>query len=68
MRQDERKDCLDAVKARLRVRVPGLKKSVGAGDVIRKVTDVLGLEPCDDCEVRRKRLNRLLRFDSYLEE
>lgn len=58
----------EAVKARLRLRVPGLKKSIGAGDVVRKATEALGIEHCSDCDRRKERLNRWLRFDSYLEE
>ena len=58
----------EAVKARLRLRVPGLKKSIGAGDVVRKATEALGIEHCSDCDRRKERLNRWLQFDSYLDE
>ena len=59
---------LEAVKARLRLRVPGLKKSIGAGDVVRKATEALGIEHCSDCDRRKDRMNRWLQFDAYLEE
>ena len=64
----EREKALDEVKARLRLRVPGLKKSIGAGDVVRKATEALGIEHCSDCDTRKDRMNRWLRFDAYLEE
>jgi len=65
---DERERQREAVKARLRLRVPGLKKSIGAGDVVRKATEALGIEHCSDCDRRKERLNRWLQFDSYLDE
>ena len=64
----DRDEQLDEVKARLRLRIPGLKKSIGAGDVVRKATEALGIEHCDGCDERKERLNRFLRFDAYLEE
>ena len=65
---DEREQQLAEVKARLRFRVPGLKKSIGSGDVVRKVTEALGIEHCSDCDRRKDRMNRFLQFESYLEE
>jgi len=65
---DEREKALDEVKARLRLRVPGLKKSIGAGDVVRKATEALGIEHCSDCDKRQERMNRWLRFEAALEE
>ena len=64
----ERDERMEAVKARLRLKVPGLKKSIGAGDVVRKATEALGIEHCSDCDRRKERMNRWLRFDAYLEE
>lgn len=64
----EREEHLEAVKARLRLRVPGLKKSIGAGDVVRKATEALGIEHCSDCDKRKDRMNRWLRFEAALEE
>ena len=63
-----REKALDEVKARLRLRVPGLKKSIGAGDVVRKATEALGIEHCSDCDERKERMNRWLRFEAYLKE
>ena len=64
----DRDEHLEAVKARLRLRVPGLKKSIGAGDVVRKATEALGIEHCSDCDRRKERLNRFLQFEAYLGE
>lgn len=65
---DERGKTLEEVKARLRLRVPGLKKSIGAGDVVRAVTNALRIEHCSECDERKERFNRFLRFESYLKE
>lgn len=65
---NERDEHLEAVKARLRLRVPGLKTSIGAGDVVRKATEALGMEHCSGCDKRQERMNRWLRFEAYLEE
>jgi hypothetical protein len=59
---------LEAIRARFRLKIPGLKRRIGAGDVVREVTDALGVDPCDGCERRKERLNRFLSFESYLEE
>lgn len=39
-----------------------LSEPVGAGDVVRKVTDALGIRHCSKCEQRRRRLNRAFGF------
>ena len=39
-----------------------LSEPVGAGDVVKKVTEALGIRPCSKCEQRRRRLNRALAF------
>jgi hypothetical protein len=64
----DRAEQLKEARARLRLRVPGLKKSVGAGDVVRKVTEALGMEHCSECDKRKERMNRFLRFEAHLEE
>ena len=63
----ERSDQVKAAAARLRLRVPGLKKSIGAGDVVRKVTEALGIEHCSECDRRKERMNRFLQFEASLE-
>jgi hypothetical protein len=42
------------------VHVPGLKG--GAGDVVRRFTEAIGIKPCPACEKRRQALNQRLRF------
>lgn len=64
----DRDEQLDEVKARLSLRIPGLKQGIGAGDVVRKATEALGIEHCNGCDERQKRMNRFLRFEAYLEE
>lgn len=38
----------------------------GAGDVVKKVTEFLGIPTCDDCEKRRQALNRAFPFTRYV--
>tara|TARA_R110000868_G_scaffold102972_1_gene283628 strand:- start:489 stop:818 length:330 start_codon:yes stop_codon:yes gene_type:complete len=35
------------------------KKIKGLGDVIAKVTEAVGIEPCDGCNQRKEKLNKL---------
>lgn len=63
-----REEQLKAARRALRVRVPGLKKSIGAGDVVHKITDALGMEHCSECEKRKARMNRLLQFEARMED
>lgn len=64
----DRSEHVKAAAARLRLKVPGLKKSVGAGDVVRKMTETLGIEHCSDCDRRKDRMNRFLRFEAAMED
>lgn len=34
----------------------------GLGDVIKKITNFIGIETCDSCEERRKKLNKLFPY------
>lgn len=34
----------------------------GLGDVIKAVTEAVGIKPCEGCEERRKKLNRMFSF------
>lgn len=52
----------DREKALFEIKSRFKKDGVGLGDVIHKVTDALGIEHCDECEKRRQRYNRWLRF------
>lgn len=38
------------------------KSASGLGDVVKKVTNALGIKTCDDCEKRRQKLNKLFPF------
>lgn len=38
------------------------KKVKGLGDVIAKVTEAIGIEPCDGCNERKEVLNKLFPF------
>jgi hypothetical protein len=47
-----------------RVRLPGFvtDEELGLGDVIKRVTYAMGLNPCRGCEKRAAALNRWMRF------
>jgi hypothetical protein len=47
-----------------RVRLPGFisEGEVGLGDVIKRVTHAVGIQPCGGCERRAAALNRLVVF------
>jgi hypothetical protein len=36
----------------------------GVGDLIKKATQLVGIEPCEKCEERRKSFNRALNFQN----
>ncbi len=40
----------------------GSDKIKGMGDVIKRATDKMGIKPCNGCEERRKKLNKLIPF------
>jgi hypothetical protein len=47
-----------------RVRLPGFitEEEVGLGDVIKRVTYAMGIQPCSGCERRAAALNRWMVF------
>jgi len=47
-----------------RVRLPGflVEDEVGLGDLIKRVTYVIGIKPCSGCEKRAAALNRWMTF------
>jgi hypothetical protein len=47
-----------------RVRLPGflVEEEVGLGDLIKRVTYVMGIKPCSGCEKRAAALNRWMTF------
>lgn len=44
------------------------KKVEGIGDVIKVVTNAIGLETCGECEERRKKLNKMFPFTKTAKE
>ena len=63
-----RDEQVKAAASKLRLKIPGLKKGFGAGDVVHKITDALGMEHCSECEKRKARMNRFLRFEAAMED
>ena len=51
-------------RARYRVRLPGFisDEEVGLGDVIKRATYSVGINPCGGCEKRAATLNRWMVF------
>jgi hypothetical protein len=47
-----------------RVRLPGflIEEDIGLGDVIKKTTYAMGINPCSGCEKRAAALNRWMTF------
>lgn len=47
-----------------RVRLPGfvLDEEIGLGDVIKRATSYIGIQPCGGCERRAAALNRWMVF------
>jgi len=39
-----------------------VEDEIGSGDVIKRLTRLLGVRPCSGCESRAQRLNRLVAF------
>ena len=58
----------EKIRASVRIRIPGLKRTMGAGAVFRTVTEKLGMEPCSDCDKRKEWMDRAVRFEAWLEE
>ncbi|HVO63797.1 MAG TPA: hypothetical protein VMT53_22935 [Terriglobales bacterium] len=47
-----------------RVRLPGflIEEEIGLGDLIKKTTYAMGIQPCGGCEKRAAALNRWVTF------
>ena len=47
-----------------RVRLPGflIEEEIGLGDLIKKTTYAMGIQPCRGCEQRATALNRWMSF------
>lgn len=61
---DHIRDSDTSKPARHRVRLPGflIEEETGLGDVIKKVSQRVGLKPCDGCQKRAAALNQRVRF------
>lgn len=47
----------------LHIRIPfALEEDVGLGDLIKRATTAIGIQPCGGCQNRADRLNRMLVF------
>jgi len=46
------------------VRLPGflIEGEMGLGDIVKKITYSIGVQPCSGCEKRAAALNRWMRF------
>ncbi len=64
----DRSEAIKAARARVRLTMPGLSGTVGAGDLVHKVTKKLGMHHCSECERRKAALNRLLAFEASLKD
>lgn len=45
--------------------IPGLHREVGAGDVVKEITQAAGVKPCTPCEQRRRALNARVQFGPW---
>ncbi len=59
-----KKDEQKAERPPHRVRLPGflIEDEIGLGDVIKKTTYAMGIQPCGGCEKRAAALNRWMTF------
>jgi hypothetical protein len=62
--QEEKEPAGKVERQPYRIRLPGFIKDeeIGLGDVIKRVTYAMGIEPCAGCEKRATALNRYMRF------
>jgi len=68
--EESKNDQLEQVKSRdqpHRVRLPGFvsDQDIGFGDVIKRATSAIGIQPCSGCEQRAALLNRWLVFSPW---
>jgi len=66
MKKEKSEFPLDQGREPHRVRLPGflVEDEVGLGDVIKRATYAVGIEPCGGCIQRAQRLNEWVRFHS----
>jgi hypothetical protein len=46
----------------MRIPVPGLSRSIPAGDALAKLTSRMGVKPCPPCEARKRAMNSRVVF------
>ncbi len=46
-----------------RIRIPGIRRSVGLGDALKTASSAVGVRPCSGCQKRADAMNRRLVFD-----
>jgi len=44
----------------IRIPIPRLKRDIGLGDAVKKVTAAVGIRPCGGCSRRAAALNRAI--------
>jgi hypothetical protein len=49
----------------VRVRVPFLRQPVAAGDAVARMTQAIGVKPCEPCKERQARMNQRLVFNPW---
>jgi len=65
--EEVRSDATDKTKRQpYRMRLPGFitDEDIGLGDVIKRATSAVGIQPCGGCAERAAALNRWLVFSS----
>jgi hypothetical protein len=65
MEPPERKRTSRTVREPFSIRLPGfiLEEEIGLGDVVKRVTDAIGISPCSNCHRRGNTLNRWVVFN-----
>jgi len=46
-----------------RIRIPGVRRSLGLGDALKTATQAVGVRPCSGCRKRAEALNRRVVFE-----
>ena len=56
---------IDNVHKPLQFRVPFLRQETGLGDAVARVTQGIGVKPCESCKKRQELLNRAVQFNPW---
>jgi len=46
----------------IRIPLPGVRRSVGLGQALKRLTTAVGIRPCSSCERRARSLDRAVVF------